>query len=68
VDVIPDTLAVISLNTIYFYDSNKGERRSPSIIFVASVQRARSSALEVLGRLFIGLPTRCPSTFGPQGS
>ena len=23
-DVIPDTLAVISLNTIYFYDSNKG--------------------------------------------
>lgn len=24
VDVIPDTLAVISLNTIYFYDSNKG--------------------------------------------
>lgn len=25
VDVIPDTLAVISLNTIYFYDSNKGE-------------------------------------------
>lgn len=24
VDVIPDQLAVISLNTIYFYDSNKG--------------------------------------------
>jgi len=24
VDVIPDKLAVISLNTIYFYDSNKG--------------------------------------------
>ena len=24
-DVIPDTLAVISLNTIYFYDSNKGK-------------------------------------------
>ena len=23
-DVIPDTLAVISLNSIYFYDSNKG--------------------------------------------
>lgn len=27
-DVIPGTLSVISLNTIYFYDSNKGERRS----------------------------------------
>lgn len=26
VDVIPDTLAVISLNTIYFYDSNAGAR------------------------------------------
>lgn len=24
VEVIPDTLAVISLNTMYFYDSNKG--------------------------------------------
>jgi len=32
-DVIPDVLSVVSLNTIYFYDSNKGEYRSPSTIF-----------------------------------
>jgi len=25
VDVVPDQLAVVSLNTLYFYDSNKGE-------------------------------------------
>ena len=25
VEVIPDEMAVISLNTMYFYDSNKGE-------------------------------------------
>jgi endopolyphosphatase len=25
VEVIPNALAVISLNTMYFYDSNKGE-------------------------------------------
>lgn len=31
VDVIPGTMAVISLNTIYFYDSNKGERVSCSL-------------------------------------
>jgi endopolyphosphatase len=25
IDVIPDKLAVISLNTLYWYDANKGE-------------------------------------------
>lgn len=25
IDVIPDRLAVISLNTLYWYDANKGE-------------------------------------------
>ena len=34
-DVIPETLAVISLNTIYFYDPNKGEQMGPSTVFVA---------------------------------
>ena len=33
VDVIPDQLGVISLNTMYFYDSNKGTVKfSPSRI------------------------------------
>ena len=32
VEVIPDKLAVISLNTMYFYDSNKGTT-SPSRMF-----------------------------------
>lgn len=36
-DVIPETLAVISLNTIYFYDPNKGECRSPTTVLVAPV-------------------------------
>lgn len=43
-DVIPDTLAVVSLNTIYFYDSNKGKRGCSS-----SRRSERSCALSYLG-------------------
>lgn len=60
VDVIPDRLAVISLNTIYFYDSNKGESGYPTAVFVIS---ARSSAPEALGWMPVGLPISCPMTF-----
>lgn len=35
-DVIEDALAVVSLNTLYFYDSNKGQS-SPLVTFGQSV-------------------------------
>jgi len=66
VDVIPETLAVISLNTIYFYDPNKGEHLSPSTLFfcctgvIGAEFRPRSS-----GWLFV-LPASYPLAFVPQ--
>lgn len=32
-EVIPDALAVVSLNTMYFFDSNKGLPSPPSLPF-----------------------------------
>lgn len=61
VDVIPGKLAVISLNTIYFYDSNKGERVSSRLRrFGAFGAGLRSRDPGIVVRRVTGIPPAFP--------
>jgi hypothetical protein len=46
-EIVPDQLAVISLNTMYFYDSNKGSLLSPlQYIAISSLTALCSTSCE----------------------